>query len=641
MHVIDITDTLGCKEITQRKYAAIDSCGNYSEFVQSIRRSIDQTPPLILLREPTKSITCPDLPQFEQPIISDDCGVMQINIHDTLLHGACAGSYTAIRTWTAVDSCGNTSRAAQQIKVICFDTLRIERYVCSNRFPVSIRNRTYYSAGTYQDTLKGQTGYCDTIVVLKIVSSPLNRNDLIIRACTNETPVIWRGKSYSASGIFHDTTTGTAAACDTIFTLQLTVSDLVNDTTTASVCIHDLPYMWNGRAYSQSGVFTDTIDNRQDGCDTAAVLRLTVLPFVNDTTRAMVSALRLPYVWNGNSYNEAGTYLDTINNKGNGCDTASVLELSIVPYLTSSAKLELCEVELPYSWNGKTLTEAGTYSALLKNYAGIDSLVILQLEVIPEPVVVINDPAPICAPGHINLTLPAITLGSDSDLVFTFWLDANATVPLLRPDSVTVSGTYYVKASRPIRCRPAPPFEVHVLIYPVIPGQRYPVKYASPNTSMTLQARNMGKTYLWHPSEGLSDSVRRNPVFNYAEDMEYLILITTPEGCSFTDTAAVRIVYEPPAQSESSIHVPNAWSPNRDGHNDLLRPIAVNIRELRYFRVFNRWGQLVYQTSIIGSGWDGLINGAAQPIDAYTWILEAVGNDNKLHKMAGNALLIR
>jgi gliding motility-associated-like protein len=123
--------------------------------------------------------------------------------------------------------------------------------------------------------------------------------------------------------------------------------------------------------------------------------------------------------------------------------------------------------------------------------------------------------------------------------------------------------------------------------------------------------------------------------------MEYLIRITTPQGCTFTDTSVVRIVYEPPVANESSIHVPNAWSPNMDGHNDILRPIAINIRELRYFRVFNRWGQLVYQTSIIGQGWDGKYNGSAQPIDAYTWLLEAIGTDNKLHKMAGNALLIR
>jgi gliding motility-associated-like protein len=78
-----------------------------------------------------------------------------------------------------------------------------------------------------------------------------------------------------------------------------------------------------------------------------------------------------------------------------------------------------------------------------------------------------------------------------------------------------------------------------------------------------------------------------------------------------------------------------------DGHNDILRPIPVNIRELRYFRVFNRWGQLVYQTTALGEGWDGRVNGALQPIDAYTWTLEAIGYDNKFHKKAGNALLIK
>jgi hypothetical protein len=52
----------------------------------------------------------------------------------------------------------------------------------------------------------------------------------------------------------------------------------------------------------------------------------------------------------------------------------------------------------------------------------------------------------------------------------------------------------------------------------------------------------------------------------------------------------------------SDLFVPKAWTPNNDGHNDKLFPLTVNIRELKYFRVFNRWGQLVFETNIIGEG---------------------------------------
>ena len=52
-----------------------------------------------------------------------------------------------------------------------------------------------------------------------------------------------------------------------------------------------------------------------------------------------------------------------------------------------------------------------------------------------------------------------------------------------------------------------------------------------------------------------------------------------------------------------------AWSPNNDGHNDKLKVLTRNIRELKYFRIFNRWGQLVFETNSLTRGWDGMFNG--------------------------------
>jgi gliding motility-associated-like protein len=91
----------------------------------------------------------------------------------------------------------------------------------------------------------------------------------------------------------------------------------------------------------------------------------------------------------------------------------------------------------------------------------------------------------------------------------------------------------------------------------------------------------------------------------------------------------------------SDIFVPKAWSPNKDGHNDVLRPLCVNIAEIYYFRIFDRWGQLMYETNEIGKGWDGIFNGKAQVQDVYTWTLEARGEDGKHYKRSGNSILMR
>nr|MBA4140323.1 gliding motility-associated C-terminal domain-containing protein [Segetibacter sp.] len=166
---------------------------------------------------------------------------------------------------------------------------------------------------------------------------------------------------------------------------------------------------------------------------------------------------------------------------------------------------------------------------------------------------------------------------------------------------------------------------------------RYPTVTTTENVPTQLQARNFGAntTYSWSPLVGLSFGTVYNPVFRHNKQTQYLITITTPSGCTVVDTLLVRMTIE------SDLWVPKAWSPNSDGHNDKLFPLTRNIREIKYFRIFNRWGQLVFETNKLGDGWDGVFNGKPQISDVYTWTVEAVGLDDKYYKRAGNSVLLR
>jgi gliding motility-associated-like protein len=66
-----------------------------------------------------------------------------------------------------------------------------------------------------------------------------------------------------------------------------------------------------------------------------------------------------------------------------------------------------------------------------------------------------------------------------------------------------------------------------------------------------------------------------------------------------------------------------------------------NIASLGYFKVYNRWGQMVFQTNVMGKGWDGTINGVQQPTETYTWLLECTDNDGNIIKLSGRSVLIR
>ncbi|MBK8607068.1 MAG: gliding motility-associated C-terminal domain-containing protein [Chitinophagaceae bacterium] len=83
-----------------------------------------------------------------------------------------------------------------------------------------------------------------------------------------------------------------------------------------------------------------------------------------------------------------------------------------------------------------------------------------------------------------------------------------------------------------------------------------------------------------------------------------------------------------------------AFTPNGDGRNDRFLPVPVGIKSLNYFRVFNRWGQLLFQTKTLHDGWDGKLQGAQQATGVYVWMIEAITNQNKIITKKGTVTLI-
>jgi gliding motility-associated-like protein len=183
-----------------------------------------------------------------------------------------------------------------------------------------------------------------------------------------------------------------------------------------------------------------------------------------------------------------------------------------------------------------------------------------------------------------------------------------------------------------------------VKVIPVIESVRYPDIVTSVNVPTPLKARLLGSnySYTWVPSIGLSNTAIYNPVFTHSQIIQYLIHLKAAGGCPIVDTQRVLVIAQAPPLEPPNLWVPTAWSPhNKDGHNDFLFPFHRNIIELRYFRVFNRWGELVFETNRLDHGWDGIYKGVPQVMDTYTWTVEAVGNDGTIFKQAGNAMLLR
>jgi gliding motility-associated-like protein len=337
----------------------------------------------------------------------------------------------------------------------------------------------------------------------------------------------------------------------------------------------------------------------------------------------------------------AGTYTITYSFGTAPCNGTATSQIRVNQTSTSTTRDSICANQAPYVWNGNNYTTSGTYTFKLQNSAGCDSIATLILLVKPIPALVINQPPPVCEPLTVNLTAQSIISGSDPGLTYTYWMDSLATIPLTNPAAVKVSGTYYIKAQGVNNCTSTKPVAVVVSIYKLVAGIRYPTITTQANTQTQLSARNLGTSYSWVPPTGLNSSLIKDPVFDYDKNVEYLINITRDNGCITVDTQLVRILPVTETRLRSDLFVPKAWTPNNDGHNDKLFPLTVNIKELKYFRVFNRWGQLVFETNIIGLGWDGIFQGKPAVMDVYTWTVEAIGVDGKYIKKAGNSVLIR
>ncbi len=147
-----------------------------------------------------------------------------------------------------------------------------------------------------------------------------------------------------------------------------------------------------------------------------------------------------------------------------------------------------------------------------------------------------------------------------------------------------------------------------------------------------------GTDVVWSPALGLSSTTLLNPELNSTETATYILIGTDANGCIAKDTVLIEI-------GCNSLKVPQAFTPNSDGVNDHFTVFGdVKSYEIR---IFNRWGELVYNSqdeselNDLNRGWDGTYKGALQQIGTFVYYITARDFSNKLIEKKGNLTLIR
>jgi len=148
-----------------------------------------------------------------------------------------------------------------------------------------------------------------------------------------------------------------------------------------------------------------------------------------------------------------------------------------------------------------------------------------------------------------------------------------------------------------------------------------------------------GVRYFWLPPTGLNNPTIQNPIGIYGREVDsvrYTVQVFNEAGCYDSAFVSVRVF-----KTNPYVFVPTAFTPNQDGLNDVIRPIAVGVREIKYFRIYNRWGQMIFHTTVNQKGWDGKINGVSQGSNVFVWMVSAIDYAGQPIFLKGTVTLIR
>lgn len=207
--------------------------------------------------------------------------------------------------------------------------------------------------------------------------------------------------------------------------------------------------------------------------------------------------------------------------------------------------------------------------------------------------------------------------------------DSNAANPIITP--ITNQG-YRVIATSIYGCRdtlfynetvhPSAVFFLQDSAH-IYPGETFQI---SPETNCS--------DFRWSPAGGLTSVYIVNPIASPEINTRYVVHAYTEYGCAITDTILIYV------DDESVLAIPNAFAPG-SGPNSEFKIIKRGIATLKYFRIFNRWGNLVFETTDIDKGWNGEYNGVPQPFGVFVYDIEAVTNTGKIFRKHGNTTLLR
>ena len=377
------------------------------------------------------------------------------------------------------------------------------------------------------------------------------------------------------------------------------------------------------------------------------------------------SGLQNPTVF-GATIASAGQYTVLVTD-ANTCTNTAVANLGINPAPTPSiiTNSPICINDIlnlaaaggvTYTWNGPggftstspnpTITATsvnvgGVYGVTAVSANGCVASTTINTIVNPNPTAnVISGPNKGCAP--LCVTFTCVSSASIQTCNWTLGDGTNPSGPFVATTCYKTTGIYSITASiiDVNGCTGSATYTAEVYPKPIADFNYAPYHPIVNNADVVFTDASFNATiagWNWYfMSTAQYQSNVQNPTFVYTEAGEYPItlVVTSNHGCMDT---AIRVII---VGEDFGIYVPNAFTPNGDGLNDVFQPKGFGI--VKYaLRIFDRWGEELYYTENFFQAWDGVYHGKLSQDDAYIWKINVTDVFSKAHEYTGHVTLIK
>ena len=506
------------------------------------------------------------------------------------------GNY-AIHTLTT-KGCDSTINLSLQVNPT--KETQIVRSICDGE-AVTIGNQTFTTTGNHVVTLKTSQN-CDSVIQLALSVFPKKITTLAEEICEGSAYTIGN-QAFTTSGV-HTVTLQSSNQCDSIVQLTLTVNPKKTTDLKYVVC-NGTTITVGTQTFTTSGNYTIPLISAK-GCDSTVFLDLTETDTIIENIEKNI-CLGQQYSIGTQTFNETGNYTVYLTANA-GCDSVVNLSLHVLDTLKETINRTICKGD-SIAIGTQIFKTSGNFSIPLLAVSGCDSLVNLQLEVIENPITPLH--VEICAGEQFTIGNQTLSENGEYDITFTAANTCDSIVHLT--------------------------LIVHQL--PIIDATADKTTALSTEPIQLNVITNENLTYNWSPAQLLEVSTLQNPIAHIQSSTWFIVSAQNKiTQCIALDSVFIALEYLPCVKE--NIYIPNAFSPNGDGVNDILFVRSSALKNMHLF-IYNRWGLKVFETDDISKGWDGTYNGQPSMEDAYGYYLkgECLQGDEIILK--GNITILR